>query len=80
MSKKDKLWQKLFSADKKFSYLEAKKLLELLGYQELNKGKTSGSRICFQKGSKKILLHRPHGRKELLIYQILQLQEALKGE
>ncbi|MBQ1608264.1 MAG: type II toxin-antitoxin system HicA family toxin, partial [Lachnospiraceae bacterium] len=47
-----------------------------------NKGKTSGSRIMFinQKTNSKILLHKPHPRKELLQYQVKQLLQQLEQE
>jgi hypothetical protein len=47
-----------------------------------NKGKTSGSRIMFVSEvlKTKILLHKPHPRKELLEYQIKQLIEQLEQE
>ena len=47
-----------------------------------DKGKTSGSRVVFSNDSykTKILLHRPHPRKELLEYQIKQLLEQLEQE
>lgn len=43
MGKKDKLIQKLKFAQNGFSYDEAVNLLCSLGYEESNKGKTSGS-------------------------------------
>ena len=37
-----------------------------------------GSRIIFKKGSDRIILHKPHPRKELLPYQIKQIQDKIK--
>ena len=62
MSKKEKLIIKLQSKPKDFTYQEAKTLLELLGFYEFNKGKTSGSRVAFIHREKKleIRIHKPH--------------------
>ena len=45
-------------------------------------GKTSGSRVMFtsEEYRTKILLHKPHPRKELLEYQVKQLIEQLQQE
>ena len=43
-------------------------------------GKTSGSRVRFISNNHAILLHKPHGRKELLEYQVKQLLEILEQE
>ncbi|MBP3927004.1 MAG: type II toxin-antitoxin system HicA family toxin, partial [Clostridium sp.] len=45
------------------------------------KGKTSGSRVMFiRDGYGRILLHKPHPKKELKAYQIKQLVEMLEQE
>ncbi len=80
MGQKEKLLAKLASNPKNFTFAEAESLLGYLGYQKYNKGKTSGSRIMFTKDDHKILLHKPHPRKELLEYQIKQLKDQLKQE
>lgn len=79
MSKLEKLLLKLYSHPKTFDFKDAKTLLQELNYQLDNKGKTSGSRIVFKKGSDHIILHKPHPRKELLPYQIKQIQDKIKG-
>lgn len=70
VSKLEKLLIKLYSHPRTFDFKDAKTLLHELDYQLDNKGKTSGSRIIFKKGSDRIILHKPHPRKELLPYQI----------
>ena len=82
MGQKDKLIQKLKSLPKDFTFDDAETLLGYLGSHRNNKGKTSGSRVMFtsDKYSSKILLHKPHPRKELLQYQIRQLLEQLEQE
>ena len=62
MSKFDKLLARFLLKPKDFSYNELRSLLKNLGYDEFQKGKTSGSQACFvHKESKHILqLHKPH--------------------
>ena len=82
MGKKEKLIARLKSNPKDFTFEEAEALLGYLTYQRDNKGKTSGSRVMFtsMEHRSKIMLHKPHPRKELLEYQIKQLIEQLKQE
>ena len=47
MSSKDKLITRLLSKPKDFTYSELRKLLKMLGYEEDNKGKFSGSKVAF---------------------------------
>lgn len=77
MSKKEKLIARLLSRPKDFHYDEAKALLLQLGFEEKNKGKTSGSRVEFIKGADTILLHKPHPSGELKSYQVKQLVDTL---
>ena len=62
MSKFEKLKARMQSLPSDFTYSEAKTLLEHLGFEEKNKGKTSGSRVCFYRESDKriLMLHKPH--------------------
>ena len=81
MSKKEKLINHLKSKPKDFTYAELKSLLSYFGYYEVTKGKTSGSRIKFENDNGKfILLHKPHGRKDLLQYQINQIIDNLNED
>lgn len=81
MGQKDKLIKKLKSNPKDFTFNEAESLLDYLGYKRSNKGKTSGSRVAFTNaGGDKIIMHKPHPRKELLQYQVRQLIEKLEQE
>ena len=82
MGQKEKLIAKLKSNPKDFSFDEAETLLGYMTYRRYNKGKTSGSRVMFvsDEYKTKILLHKPHPRKELLEYQIKQLIEQLEQE
>jgi hypothetical protein len=82
MGQKDKLIEKLKSNPKDFTFEEAESLLGYFSYYRNNKGRTSGSRVMFESDEhkSKIILHKPHPRKELLSYQIKQLIEHLKQE
>lgn len=82
MGKKEKLISRLKSNPKNFTFNEAETLLNYLSYYRTNKGKTSGSRVMFTspEHSSKILLHKPHPRRELLEYQVRQLIEQLEEE
>lgn len=82
MGQKEKLIAKLKSNPKDFTFDDAESLLNFFTYKRSNKGKTSGSRVMFTSDEykTKILLHKPHPRKELLEYQIKQLIELLEQE
>ena len=82
MGQKEKLISKLKSNPKDLTFDEVESLLGYLTYHRSNKGKTSGSRVMFKsdKYKTKILLHKPHNRKELLEYQVKQLIEQLEQE
>jgi len=82
MGKKEKLIARLKSKSRDFTFEEAETLLVYLGYERSNKGRTSGSRVMFTNKitSSRILLHKPHPRKELLGYQVQQLIDILEQE
>ena len=82
MSVKDKMIARILTCPRDYTYSEAKALAAQLGYQEKNKGSTSGSRVLFyrERDKRKIMLHKPHPRKELLSYQIKQLIDILEQE
>ena len=81
MSKKEKLINRLKSRPVDFSFSELETLLSILGFARVDKGRTSGSRVMFVNRNKQsILLHRPHGRKDLLEYQIKQIIDILEKE
>ena len=82
MGQKEQLIAKLKTNPKTFSFDDAESLLGYFTYYRSNKGKTSGSRVMFtsDRYRSKILLHKPHPRKELLEYQVKQLIELLEQE
>lgn len=77
MSKKEKLVARLLAIPRNFIYNEAKTLMGILGFEESNKGHTSGSRVEFFKGDYSVILHKPHPGNELKPYQVRQLIEYL---
>lgn len=78
MSKKEKLVARLLARPKDFTYDEAKTLLCSLGFDERNKGKTSGARVEYAKGKDTILLHKPYPSGVLKPYQVKQIIETLQ--
>ncbi|MDR2571715.1 MAG: type II toxin-antitoxin system HicA family toxin [Oscillospiraceae bacterium] len=79
MSRKEKLIIRLKSKPRDFEFREAETLMKLCGYTLTNAGKTSGSQIYFVKDGKVFSLHKPHPRKELLPYQIIEILDELEG-
>lgn len=81
MSKVEKLLRRFLSKPKDFTYEELTRLLAVFGYEEVAKGKTSGSRVTFvNKKTKHIIkLHKPHPGPELKRYQMDDIEEALKS-
>ncbi|MBD5178610.1 MAG: type II toxin-antitoxin system HicA family toxin [Bacteroides sp.] len=77
MSKFQKLVERLLKKPTDFEYSEARTILLHLGFEELSKGRTSGSRVEFVKDDKSILMHKPHPSGILKQYQIAQLIDVL---
>jgi hypothetical protein len=62
-----------------FHFDEMVTLLGYFGFQEVRKGKTSGSRMKFEnKESVPILLHKPHPTGIMKKYQLRQIKELLE--
>lgn len=80
MSKKDKLLKRLKSKPLDFTYDELKTLLNYLGFNEYNKGKTSGLRVMFfdVNSNEVIRLHKPHPNNILKEYQLKQIIITLR--
>lgn len=80
MSKFEKARERLLSRPKDYTYSEAKLLLTQLGFDEYNKGKTSGSRVKFYRPSDKrmILLHKPHPGDVMSVGAIVDLADRLE--
>ncbi len=79
MSRLEKARQRILSKPNDYTYTEAKYLLGQLGFEEHNKGKTSGSRVKFyrKKDERIILLHKPHPGDVMKQGAVKQLVENL---
>jgi len=79
MSKKEKLIDKFLSMPSDFHYDEMVKLLGYFGFNEVKKGKTSGSRVKFENAEGvPIMLHKPHPSGIMKKYQMKQVKEILR--
>lgn len=79
MSNLEKMKKRLRQTPRDYAYNEARRLLGQLGYEERDKGKTSGSRVGFyrQADNDIILLHKPHPQKEMSMGAVRALAEHL---
>ena len=78
MSKKEKLNDRFLSMPSDFHYDEMVKLLGYFGFNEVKKGKTSGSRVKFENTEGvPIILHKPHPSGIMKKYQMKQVKEIL---
>lgn len=79
MSKIEKEIERLKLKPKDFTYDEAKRILNYLGFYENNKGRTYGSRVEFKNEelNKKIDMHKPHPGNLLKGYQINNILKSL---
>ena len=78
MGKFEKLFERFMSSPKDFEYRELVTLLARFGFQEMRKGKTSGSRAAFADAKKNVItLHKPHPEKFLKGYQIGEIIQQL---
>lgn len=81
MTKKDKLIERFKTLPKDFTFSEMTSLLSIFGFSVENKGKTSGSRVCFKDEAKRtIMLHKPHPGNIVKHYAMKQVLEYLKVE
>ena len=80
MSTEEKMLDRLMSCPSDYTYTEAKALAKRLGYQEKNKGSTSGSRVLFyrERDKRKIMLHKPHPGNFLKGYAVKQLINSFR--
>ena len=79
MSKIEKLSKKLLSNPTDFTWEELVKLLTHFGYEEVQKGKTGGSRRKFADRQNHIIsLHKPHPGSIVKHYQIRIVVDSLK--
>jgi hypothetical protein len=78
VSKKEKLIARFLSKPSDFHYDEMIRLLSYFGFEEIKKGKTSGSRVKFENAEGiPIMLHKPHPSGLMKKYQMRQVKEIL---
>ena len=79
MSTIEKILEKLKTKPNDLTYDELCRILNYYGFEENNKGKTSGSRVRFLRAGDNcsILLHKPHDN-VMKKYQINQIISVLK--
>ena len=79
MSKLDKAKQRILLKPKDYTYTEARYLLSQIGFEEHQKGRTSGSRVKFYRATdgRMILLHKPHPGDVMKQGAVKQLVEYL---
>lgn len=80
MSISEKRLNRLRNRPNDYTYTEARALLKSLGFEELNKGRTSGSRVRFYRESDKkmINLHKPHPEDVMKKYAVDALYRFLE--
>ena len=80
MSSYEKLLDRFQRLPTDFTWDELSRLLNKIGYYQKNKGKTSGSRVLFEKDDSDIALdlHKPHPKKILKPYQMQDILEFLE--
>ncbi|MBQ6919697.1 MAG: type II toxin-antitoxin system HicA family toxin [Synergistaceae bacterium] len=80
MSRLEKAIERLKTVPKDYTYSEAKYLLGQLGFIEDNKGRTSGSRVKFERQSdgEFVLLHKPHPSDVLIYKSVYGLKRFLE--
>jgi hypothetical protein len=77
MSTKDKLIERFKKQPKDFTWEELVKLFGIFGFTVDNKGKTSGSRVLFEKGDDSCIAHKPHPSNIIKNYSMKQILEYL---
>lgn len=80
MGQIEKLIERIKKVPSDLTYDEIRRFMRYLGYEETNKGKTSGSRVAFYRERDKaiIILHKPHPENVMKRYAIRQIIETLK--
>lgn len=80
MAINQKLIDRFLTIPSDFTFDECRKLLSLFGYEEQDKGKTSGSRVLFFRSldKRKIMLHKPHPGNTMKQYLLKMVLQALK--
>ena len=75
MSAKEKLIKRFMRQPKDFTWNELVRLFGIFGYTVNNKGKTSGSRVLFEKEDESYVVHKPHPASIVKEYSMKQILE-----
>jgi len=78
LSTKEKLIERFKRQPKDFTWNELVRLFGIFGFAVNNKGKTSGSRVMFEKGEETYVVHKPHPSKIIKEYSMKQILEYFK--
>lgn len=81
MGTKEKLIERFCKLPKDFTYAETLKLLSAFGYEEDNKGATSGSRVRFKNEEigQFIDIHKPHPGSIMKEWMMKAIYQHLKS-
>ena len=82
MSRTEKAKDRLKSVPKDYTFTKSENLVNSLGFERYNKGKTSGLRVMFIRKSDKlsILLHKPNsGNESLCGKKLIKLFNRSRG-
>ncbi|MDR1593401.1 MAG: type II toxin-antitoxin system HicA family toxin [Prevotellaceae bacterium] len=79
MSTKEKLIERFKQQPKDFTFDELVRLFQIFGFTIDNKGKTSGSRLLFEKNDKSYVVHKPHPSNIVKRYVMKQILDYLIG-
>jgi len=77
MSTKDKLIERFKNQPKNFTWEELVQLFGIFGFTVDNKGKTSGSRVLFEKEGEVHTVHKPHPSNIIKGYAMKQVLDFL---
>lgn len=79
MTKRNKLLERFLSLPNDFTYNELRSLLSSLGFEEVNRGKTSGSRTSFYDSisGSQIIIHKPHPGKIMKTIYLKNIRRKL---
>ena len=79
MSTKKKLIERFMRQPKDFTWDELVRLFGIFGYTMDNKGKTSGSRVLFEKEGKAYFVHKPHPSNIINKFSMKQILEYFEN-
>ena len=80
MGTKNKLIKRFLSNPKDFTFEEFVRLFAIFGYEQSNKGTTSGSRIEFTNGENSFMMHKPHPKNIIKSYVMKEALSAYRTE